>query len=53
MSVKVRDKIEKLNATQRKNVETSAAELIADEIRLRDHRKAIKFTQARVARESL
>jgi hypothetical protein len=53
MPVKVRDKFEKLNSVQRKMVETRAVKLIAEEMRLRDHRKARKLTQVRVARETL
>jgi transcriptional regulator with XRE-family HTH domain len=50
MSVNVRAKIEKLNVAQRKKVENRAAELIAEEMSLRDLRKARKLTQARVAK---
>ncbi len=50
MSVNIRDKIGKLNAVQRKKVEDCAAELIAEEMSLRDLRKARKLTQARVAK---
>jgi transcriptional regulator with XRE-family HTH domain len=50
MSVKVRDKIAKLDSVQRKKVEDRAAELIAEEMSLRDLRKARKLTQARVAK---
>ncbi|MFZ0463513.1 MAG: XRE family transcriptional regulator [Candidatus Acidiferrales bacterium] len=50
MSVNVRKKIRKLNSIQRKNVEDRAAELIAEEMSLRDLRKARKLTQARVAK---
>jgi transcriptional regulator with XRE-family HTH domain len=50
MSVKVRDKIEKLNSAQRKKVQDRATELIAEEMSLRDLRKARKLTQARVAK---
>src|ERR1700686_3765233 len=50
MSVNIRDKIGKLNAVQRKKVEGRAAELIAEEMSLRDLRKARKLTQARVAK---
>jgi transcriptional regulator with XRE-family HTH domain len=48
--VSVRDKIGKLNSTQRKKVEARAAEIIAEEMSLRDLRKARKLTQARVAK---
>src|SRR3989442_7587711 len=50
MSVNIRDKIGKLNAVQRKKVESRAAELIAEKMSLRDLRKARKLTQARVAK---
>jgi DNA-binding XRE family transcriptional regulator len=50
MSVNIRDKIGKLNAAQRKKVEDRAAELIAEEMSLRDVRRACKLTQARVAK---
>jgi transcriptional regulator with XRE-family HTH domain len=50
MSVNIRDKIEKLNAARRKKVENRAAEIIAEEMSLRDLRKARKLTQARVAK---
>jgi transcriptional regulator with XRE-family HTH domain len=50
MSISIRGKIGKLNAAQRKKVEDRAAELIAEEMSLRDLRKARKLTQARVAK---
>src|SRR3984885_12705802 len=50
MSVNVREKIRKLNSIQRKKVEDRAVELIAEEMSLRDLRKARKLTQARVAK---
>jgi DNA-binding XRE family transcriptional regulator len=50
MPVTVRDKIAKLNSAQRKKVESRAAELIAEEMSLRDLRKARRLTQARVAK---
>jgi DNA-binding XRE family transcriptional regulator len=50
MSVNVRNIIRKLNAAQRKRVEARASELIAEEMSLRDLRKARKLTQARVAK---
>src|SRR5271154_7471833 len=50
MSVNIRDKIGKLNPVQRKKVEDRAAELIAEEMSLRDLRRARKLTQARVAK---
>ena len=50
MSVNIHDKIGKLSSVQRKKVEARAAGLIAEEMSLRDLRKARKLTQARVAK---
>lgn len=50
MSVNVRDKVGKLSGGQRKKVEGSAAEIIGEEMSLRDLRKARKLTRARVAK---
>ena len=50
MSVNIREKIENLDPIQRKKVEDRAAALIAEEMGLRDLRKARKLTQARVAK---
>jgi DNA-binding XRE family transcriptional regulator len=50
MSVNVKEVIRKLNPTERKKVEDRAAEIIAEEMSLRDLRKARKLTQARVAK---
>ncbi len=50
MSVNIRDKIGKLSSSQRKKVEARASELIAEEMSLRDLRKARKLTQARLAK---
>ena len=50
MSMNIRDKVGKLNTVQRKRVEDRAAELIAEEMSLRDLRKARKLTQTRVAK---
>ena len=50
MSVNVRSKIAKLGAAQRKKIMRRAAELIAEEMSLRDLRKARRLTQARVAK---
>jgi transcriptional regulator with XRE-family HTH domain len=50
MSVNVREKIRKLNSGQRKKVAARAAELIAEEMSLRELRKARKLTQTRVAK---
>jgi len=49
MAVNVDDKIRKLSTTQRKKVEVRAAELIAEEMTLRELRKALKLTQVRLA----
>lgn len=50
MAVNVNDKIRKLRPAQRKKVEARAAELIAEEMTLRQLRKARKLTQVRMAR---
>ena len=50
MSVSIRDKIAKLDSVQRKRVNDRAAEFIAEEMSLRDLRKARRLTQARVAK---
>src|SRR5256886_16811843 len=50
MSVNMRDKIGRLNSLQRKKVKARAAELMAEEMSLRDLRKARKLTQAHVAK---
>src|SRR2546430_13526307 len=50
MSVNMRDKIGRLNSLQRKKVKARAAELMAEQMSLRDLRKARKLTQARVAK---
>ena len=50
MSVNIYTKIAQLNRTHRRKVEKRAAELIAEELSLRDLRKARKLTQARVAK---
>ena len=49
MAVNVNDKIRKLSPDQRKKVEARAAELIAEEMSLRDLRKALDRTQADIA----
>ena len=51
MPVNVDDKIKKLSAAQRKKVEARAVELIAEEMTLRDLRKARALTQARMAEQ--
>lgn len=50
MSVNVNDKIKKLSPAQRKKVEARAAELMAEEMTLRELRKARKLTQVRMAK---
>jgi transcriptional regulator with XRE-family HTH domain len=50
MPVNVNEVIRKLSPGQRKKVEDRAAEIIAEEMSLRDLRKARKLTQARVAK---
>jgi DNA-binding XRE family transcriptional regulator len=50
VSVNVNEKIRKLNTAQRKRVEARAAELVAEEMTLRELRKARKLTQVRMAK---
>lgn len=47
----LREKLESLQEDERKSVERLARELIAEEMTLRDLRKARNQTQARVAKE--
>jgi DNA-binding XRE family transcriptional regulator len=49
MAVNVNEKIKKLRPAQRKKVEARAAELIAEEMTLRELRKARELTQALLA----
>ena len=51
MSVNVNDIIAKLDPERRRRIEERAAELIAEEMTLRELRKARRLTQARVAAE--
>ena len=51
MALNVEDKIARLQPERRRRVEERAAELVAEEMTLRELRKALKLTQARVARE--
>jgi DNA-binding XRE family transcriptional regulator len=51
MPVNVNDKIGKLSPAQRRKVETRAKALIAEELTLRELRKARKLTQVRMARK--
>lgn len=50
MAVNVNDKIKKLSPAQRKKVKARAAELMAEEMTLRELRMARRLTQVRVAR---
>ncbi len=50
MAVNVNDKIRRLSAARRKAVEARAAELIAEEMTLRELRRARKLTQVRIAK---
>jgi DNA-binding XRE family transcriptional regulator len=50
MAVNVNDKIRKLSPAQRKKVEGRAAQLSAEEMTLRELRKARKLTQVRMAK---
>ena len=50
MPVNVNKIIRKLSLAERKKVEERAAEIIAEEMSLRDLRRARKLTQARVAK---
>jgi len=51
MAVNIEDKIKKLSPAQRKKVEERAAYLIAEEMTLRELRKARKLTQVRMAKQ--
>ena len=51
MLINVDEKIKKKSPSQRKKVEARAAELIAEEMTLRDLRKARALTQARMAEQ--
>ncbi len=50
MPVNVNDKIRQLRPAQRRRVEARAAELMAEEMTLRELRKARKLTQVRIAK---
>ena len=50
MAVNVNNRIRKLSPAQRKKVEARARELIAEEMTLRELRRARKLTQARIAK---
>ena len=51
MPVNVNEIIRKLSPAERKKVEERAAEIMAEEMSLRDLRKARKLTQARIAKK--
>ena len=51
MAMNVNDKIRMLNTERRKKVEARAAELIAEEMTLRELRHARKLTQVRMAKK--
>src|SRR5579863_9973026 len=51
MTVNVNEIIRKLSPSERKKVEERAAEIMAEEMSLRDLRKARKLTQARIAKK--
>jgi transcriptional regulator with XRE-family HTH domain len=50
MAVNIQNKIKSLNPAQREKVKVRAAELIAEEMTLRELRKARKLTQTRMAK---
>jgi DNA-binding XRE family transcriptional regulator len=50
LAVNVNDKIRKLRPAQRKKVEARAAELMTEEMTLRELRRARKLTQVRMAK---
>jgi transcriptional regulator with XRE-family HTH domain len=51
MTVNVNDKVRKLSSSRRKKVEARAAELIAEEMTLRELRRARRLTQVRMAEQ--
>src|SRR5215813_5870490 len=51
MAVNVNDKVRTLSPAQRKRVEARAAELIGEEMTLRELRRARKLTQVRMAKK--
>src|ERR1700690_3099493 len=50
MPIKLKDKMKELSPAQRKKVEARAAELIAEEMTLRELRHARKLTQVKMAK---
>ena len=51
MPITLKDKMKKFSPAQRRKVETRAAELIAEEMTLRELRRARKLTQVKMARK--
>lgn len=51
MAINVEDKIEKMRAARREKFESRAAELLAEEMTLRELRKACKLAQIRVTKQ--
>ena len=51
MAVNVEDKIKGLSVARRKKVESRAGDVLAEEMTLRDLRKARKLTQVRLAKQ--
>jgi transcriptional regulator with XRE-family HTH domain len=51
MSVNIRDKIRTFTAARQRKITARTAELMAEEMSLRDLRKARKFTQVRLAKK--
>ena len=49
MAITIDDKMKKLSVARRKRIEARAAQLIAEEMSLRDLRKARRLTQERIA----
>lgn len=49
MATNVREKIKSLSAARRKKIEARSAELVAEEMTLRDLRQALTLTQTRIA----
>jgi len=49
MATRLKDKMKKVGATRRRRIEARASELIAEELSLRDLRRAHELTQQRMA----
>ena len=50
MATNVRNKLKKLSAARRKKIEVRAAELVAEEMSLRELREALRLTQKSLAK---